>query len=254
MVELILVVGILAAEPSKDASPKLIRVLLVTGEQHPAHDWKSTTMAVRDVLREDPRFDVRVVEDPAFLESKAIETFDVILLNFAFSGKPDPGDLARENLLRVIESGQGLFVLHFASGAFMAWPEYRDFVGKVWVDNVSSHDPYGPFSVRIVNKKHPITAGMSPFDTVDELYFNLVGDRAIEVLATARSKVDGKDHPMAFVFPLGKGRVFHTTLGHDERAIRNPGTAELIRRGCAWAGKQAPVPSPVPPPVPPPVQ
>ena len=42
-----------------------------------------------------------------------------------------------------------------------------------------------------------------------------------EVLATAHSKVTGKDHPMAFVFEYGKGRVFHTPLGHDVRAHRD---------------------------------
>ena len=44
----------------------------------------------------------------------------------------------------------------------------------------------------------------------------------------------GEDHPMAFAFEYGEGRVFHTTLGHDARAIRMPGAAELIRRGAAW--------------------
>jgi len=61
-----------------------------------------------------------------------------------------------------------------------------------------------------------------------------------QLLAFARSKVTGKDHPMAFTFQYGKGRVFHTPLGHDERAIRTPGTAELIRRGCAWAASVDP--------------
>jgi type 1 glutamine amidotransferase len=29
--------------------------------------------------------------------------------------------------------------------------------------------------------------------------------------------------------------VFNTPLGHDVRALQVPGTAELIRRGAAWA-------------------
>jgi uncharacterized protein len=53
----------------------------------------------------------------------------------------------------------------------------------------------------------------------------------------ARSKMTGKDHPMAFVLEYGKGRVFHTPLGHDVRAIELPGVAELIRRGCLWTAK-----------------
>ena len=78
---------------------------------------------------------------------------------------------------------------------------------------------------------------MHDFQADDELYTCLVGETPIEVLAVARSKMTGKDHPMAFVFEYGKGRVFHTPLGHDVRAIEMPGVAELIRRGCLWAAK-----------------
>jgi type 1 glutamine amidotransferase len=82
---------------------------------------------------------------------------------------------------------------------------------------------------------------MEDFQADDELYFCLVGDHPIEILATARSKVTKKDHPMAFVSRYGKGRVFHTPLGHDVKAFQMPGVAELIRRGTAWAAGQPPI-------------
>ena len=69
----------------------------------------------------------------------------------------------------------------------------------------------------------------------DELFFELQGEASIRVLAQAHSKVTGQDHPMVFVLQRGKGRVFHTTLGHDAKAIEIPGAAELIRRGVIWA-------------------
>jgi type 1 glutamine amidotransferase len=52
--------------------------------------------------------------------------------------------------------------------------------------------------------------------------------------------VDGKDYPMAFVFNYEQGRVFHCPLGHDAKAMSNPGAAELYRRGCAWAAGLSP--------------
>jgi type 1 glutamine amidotransferase len=78
---------------------------------------------------------------------------------------------------------------------------------------------------------------MKDFETDDELFIELQGERPIEVLATARSKITGKDHPMAFVLNYGKGRVFHTTLGHDAKSLRLPGPSELIRRGASWAAR-----------------
>ncbi len=81
--------------------------------------------------------------------------------------------------------------------------------------------------------KHPITEGMAGFDTTDELYFNQRGDLPVEPLATARSKLTGKDEPLAFAYSYGQGRVFQTLLGHDAAAIRAAG--ELIGRGSLWA-------------------
>jgi len=70
----------------------------------------------------------------------------------------------------------------------------------------------------------------------DELYYCMGGKtREFRLLATARSKNTGKDHPMAFCLQYGKGLVFNTPLGHDDRACKMPDVAELIRRGAAWA-------------------
>ena len=105
------------------------------------------------------------------------------------------------------------------------------------------HDPHGPFTVNVVNRDHSITRGLpeSYRTQGDELYTGLTGRRAITVLASARSVTDGREHPMAFCFETGKGRVFHSTLGHSAEGIHVPGTAELFRRGCAWAAGREPV-------------
>jgi len=228
----LLTVVAFAASPAKTADS--IRVLIVTGYDYPGHKWRLTTPAVRGVLEKDKRFEVRVVEDPAFLESPALNDYDVVVLHFMDWKRPAPGAGARKTPPAFVQGGKGLFVLHFACGAFDDWPEYGNLTGRVW-DKKNTHDPRGPFEVKIVNPDHPVTKGMASFQADDELYFCLVGERPIDVLATARSKVRKKDYPMAFALSYGKGRVFNTPLGHDVKAIEMPGVAELIRRGCAWA-------------------
>jgi type 1 glutamine amidotransferase len=185
---------------------------------------------------------VRVVEEPKFLAARELDDYDVIVLHFMDWEQPDPGPEARANLKRAVAGGKGLFLVHFACGAFQEWPEFRDLAGRVWDPKLRGHDPHGKFRVDITDVEHPITQGMQPFETVDELYTCLAGDRPIKLLATARSKVDGKDYPMAFVFEYGKGRVFHSPLGHDVQALDNPKVGDLFRRGCAWAGGLPPVP------------
>ena len=94
---------------------------------------------------------------------------------------------------------------------------------------------YGTFRVELAKPDHPIVRGMTDFDTQDELYTCLIGEHPIEVLAQAKSKVDGKYYPMAFISHYGKGRTFHCLLGHDAKALSVPEVQELFRRGCAWA-------------------
>ena len=177
---------------------------------------------------------VTLTEDPAMLDSMALDGYDAVVLHFMNWQQPSPGAAAREKLKQRVSGGMGLVLVHFACGAWQDWPEFRALAGRVW-DPKLTHDPHGLFRVDIVDPSHPITLGMPSFETRDELYSCLTGDRPIHLLACAKSKVDGRDYPMAFVLDYGKGRVFHTVLGHDLVAITNPSVANLIRRGCAWA-------------------
>jgi len=239
LITLSVAVAAIGAEPAQKAAPDRVRVLIVTGVDYPGHPWQQTAPAIRKVLEQDKRFEVRIVEDPEFLASPAVADYDVIFLHFKNYQPLKRAMQVRGNLVNLVKQGKGLVVFHFACGAFEDWPEFVDLAGKVW-DRKTSHDPRGPFQVHIAHHDHPITRGMQDFQADDELYTCLIGQRPVDVLATARSKVTGKDHPMAFVFEYGKGRVFHSPLGHDVRSIEMPGVAELLRRGCLWAAGDRP--------------
>jgi type 1 glutamine amidotransferase len=211
----------------------------VTGEDHPAHHWKETAPVLRTLLEKDGRCIVRIVEDPNVLGTDLVFDHDVILLHFRNEKPLVHEQQARANLTRLVSEGRGLVLVHFACGAFGDWPGFGEIAGMVW-DGKNTHDPRGPFVVHPTNSSHPITRGTHDFDTVDELYIGLAQRCPVELLASARSKVTGRDHPMAFTHTAGKARVFHTPLGHDVQALQAPGTAELIRRGCLWAAGREP--------------
>jgi type 1 glutamine amidotransferase len=210
--------------------PSLKRVLVVTGHHHPAHDWRATTVALIHVLERDPRLKVEVVEDP-----EKIGPCDVLLLNYNNWKKPG---LSEEAKARWRAHAGGLAVIHFANGAFLDWPEYREkFTRRAWVEPGSGHDPFGAFQVEL--KPHEITAGLAAFETQDELYFKQAGDAPIEPFAVARSTVTKQDEPMAWAWEREKGRAFQTVLGHADVSIRQAGA--LIRRGVAWAAGLPPL-------------
>jgi len=232
---LLLISGAIVAFAADKAS-----ILIVTGVDYPAHLWRETAPTLKRILEADPRLEVRIVEDPNFLDSAALTNYAAVLLHFQNWEVAGPGAAARENLRRYVQNGGGLMSVHFACGAWHdEWPEFQSIVGRVWRGtNGSQHDPRGPFQVQIVDLSHPITKGLSDFETDDELYTCLVGEAPIHLLAQAKSAVDKQEHPMAFVREYGKGRVFLTTLGHDVKAFTNSCVPQLIRQGCAWAAKQ----------------
>ena len=225
---------------SGDAADK-VSILIVTGVDYPAHLWRETAPTLKRILEADPRLEVRIVEDPNFLDSTALTNYAAVLLHFQNWEVSGPGAAARENLQRYVQNGGGLMSVHFACGAWHGeWPEFQNIVGRVWHGSgpgKSQHDPRGPFQVHIVDPSHPITKGLSDFETDDELYTCLIGDAPIHLLAQAKSAVDKQEHPMAFVREYGKGRVFLTTLGHDVKAFTNSSVPQLIRQGCAWTAK-----------------
>jgi type 1 glutamine amidotransferase len=231
-----------AAEPATTEKPVRARIVLVTGIDYPGHHWKVTAPVLANQLRQDPRLQVSVVEDPEFLGQAALHNFDAVVMHWMNWEKPSPGPAVRENLRRFVEGGKGMVLVHFACGAFQDWPEFRNLAGRVYDPKLPPHDPRGPFAVEITKASHPVTKGLEPFETDDELYTCLAGDRPILVLATARSKVTGKDEPMAFTFPCAQGRVFHSPLGHDVKALSVPAVGELFRRGTAWAAGLPPKP------------
>jgi type 1 glutamine amidotransferase len=84
----------------------------------------------------------------------------------------------------------------------------------------------------------------------DELYSKLRGPGKMTVLATAYSDPanhgSGFDEPQLMVSRFGKGRIFHTTMGHDGLALSSVDSVVTFQRGVEWAatGKVTqPVPS-----------
>lgn len=227
---------------SAESRPEPIRVLIVTGQDYPGRAWRQTAPAIRTLLEEDPGFTVRVVEDPSALDSAMLAGYQVVLLHFQNWQTAGPGVAARAGLQRYVAGGGGLVSVHFACGAWHGeWPEFQNMVGRVWRGPQGpQHDPRGRFTVQVADSTHPVMAGLTDFETDDELYTCLVGEAPIHLLAEARSEVDQQRHPMAFVRGYGRGRVFLTTLGHDVKALTNSAVPRLLRQACAWAGGRGP--------------
>lgn len=230
--------GVLAfSVAAQAADAKKIKVLLITGDDvAPAHNWREMADATREVLDKSGKFEVKVCEDAAILESKkALDRYDVVFLSLYNAKTPTLADGAKENLLNYVKDGKGFAISHLSSASFKEWPEFKSLCGRNWVMGKSGHGPRSVFKAEIKDKDHPITKGLENFDMDDELYAKMQGDLPIHVLVTADSDWSNKTEPLAFILEYGKGRVFHETFGHDGKAIKTPSVQKLIVRGAEWA-------------------
>jgi type 1 glutamine amidotransferase len=218
---------------------KPIRVLLVTGEDHPAHRWQETAPVLRNTLNTDKNIDCRLVDDPEILGTDLIFDYEVLVFHFKNYKPLKRYEQVKKNLVRFIDNGGGLVLVHFACGAFQDWAEFEQLAGRVYDPKKPGHDPYGLFKVEYVDHNHPITKKLNDFEITDELYTCLKDSTIpVHILAESTSKIDKQRHSMAFVREHGNGRIFLTTLGHDVKSVSSPDFKLLLLHAVYWVGKR----------------
>ncbi|MDB5389347.1 MAG: hypothetical protein JWM11_4993, partial [Planctomycetaceae bacterium] len=161
-----------------------VKLLIVTGHNHPAHDWRKVTAALIPILEQDPRVQVDVTETPEDLAKESLARYQAVVLNYSSWDRDGLSDAAKQNFMKYLKAGGGLEIVHFANGSFTNtlpnktsdWPEFRtQIVRRVWdhTPGLSGHDSFGKFRVEMTaaGDKHPATRGLEPFETEDELYF-----------------------------------------------------------------------------------
>jgi len=229
--------GYCAGELEKESKGRLL--LFFGREQY--HPWQENALALREVL-ENSGFTVVMSEDPWVFTTDGMKGYDGIVLQFIMSERW-PMEVERA-FLNLVTSGMGVGIVHSANNSFVGWDEFEDLVGLLWRTEKgheprAGHDRYGPFTVKITDKKHYITRGLEDFPVTDELYRDLTKYSDYHVLAEAFSKDRQRNYPMLMVKSYGLGRVFHTVLGHDGNSIRCEGFQRTMERGMLWAIKKA---------------
>jgi len=148
------------------------------------------------------------------LDREKLRDTDLVIPNWTMGRI---GDEALKNLTEAVERGTGLAGLQ---GQFVAHPGG---------DSVA-------YRVRIAERHHPITEGLSDFDVVSELYYMHV-DPAIRVLAKTTAH-NGAAMPVAWVKSHGEGRVFYCSLGHTPDVLRIEEVKTMVVRGMKWASRR----------------
>ncbi len=169
------------------------------------------------------------------LNADNLNQYDGLLIYANWDSIPKPQEKA---LLDYVASGHGLIPVHCASYCFRNSGEYVDKVvgGQFWRHRMDT------IQTRFTQPGSPITAGLPSFRAYDETYLhhhlqadnNVLAVREIKTDQT-KDRPDQKEEPYTWTRTYGKGRVFYTAYGHDERTWSQPAFGQLLERGILWA-------------------
>ena len=127
-----------------------------------------------------------------------------------------------------VEGGKGLIPLHSASGCFKNSEWYLSTIGGQFLSHGN-----GAFTTKIISKSHPVLAGVSEFETIDETYVHQKLNPDMTILM---ENIQGSKHePYTWVRKQGKGRVFYTAYGHNDTTWKKPDFLKLVTNGILWA-------------------
>lgn len=230
-----------------------LRVLILSGRNN--HDWRTSTPMLRQMLESTGRFECKVTEEPSGLTAAILAEYDAIVSDY---NGPRLGSTAENALESFVRGGKGFVVVHGASYPFGTreilgerqtrtgkreppWPAYAKMIGVSWTEQPrTGHGKRHVFEVRFTDRSHPIAQGLpASFHISDELYHHMKIEGSPAVVADAFDAPEvngtGKREPILMTNQYGKGRVFHTTLGHDAVSLAAPGFVQTFTRGVEWA-------------------
>ena len=205
------------------------------------HEWQQTTPFVANILSGSGKFSVKITERPDTLTGIDFSKTDVVVSNWNSWPENDLRlpEQTEKALLQFIENGGGFVTFHASSSAFYKWPEFQEISTAAWIMDTTSHGKPSDTNVFITKKDHAITKDIDDFIIFDELWLNAAENPKFTVLGVASNKETEEKgiapQPAIMVAGFEKGRIFHTILGHNIKAIENPGFQSLLINGAEWA-------------------
>lgn len=240
--------------------PCRLNCVLIAGGLY--HDMDFARLELLKLLAEDQRVRTRVFENYDALD--AILAADFLI---TYTCDVVPSLAAQEAVRDWVRRGGRWYALHgtnsvlrlFDNGLYGS-PRWAPVMMETLGSQFIAHPPIAPYRVEVADPDHPLTRGVEPFETTDELYLmELHGDLHVlldtefegEATGFADEKWPRGRHPVFYIKQHGDGAVLYNTLGHcrghydmqpfldwwpnvERCAWDLPVFHDLLRRGIDW--------------------
>ena len=217
-----------AESPAEAEGP--IRILFL-GHDSEHHDSnKYFPMLSKALGRDGIYFDYYTNVEEALGDFSHLSKYDGVLL-YANHGAISVKQYG--NLKRYVTEGGGFIPVHCASACFNNQPDFVRLVGGKF-----AHHKGKEFTTTVVAPRHPAMKNVREFKAWDETYVHSGhgSDRTILMVRKPEGDDNVKEpEPWTWTRNEGKGRVFYTASGHDQRVWSRDEFHQLLKSGILWA-------------------
>jgi uncharacterized protein len=223
--KLILGVALLASVAPAEAARRINALFL--GQKASHHD--SAERYYDLITRVGQRgINVDYTDTLSSLSPEGLKPYDALII-YANWDKIDTKEQEKALLSFAREEGKGIVILHCGSYCFRNSLEFVRLTGGQFMKHET-----GEFDTTITAPEHPIMKGFAPFRTWDETYVHTAHNDESRTILQKRG-----DEPYTWVRDEGKGRVFYTAYGHDQRTWLQSSFCDLVYRGIKWSAGDA---------------
>ena len=259
---LVLIFSITASPQAQQAKrKKLLAIGMSEGFQHDSISHALAT--IERIGQQSGLWDTYIRTDTQLLtkkklsnNAKNIDYFDAVMFYTTLERPLD--DEQKASLLSFVkEDGKGFLGTHSATDTFYKWPEYGEMIGG-WFND---HPWHQKVRVNVEDREFPATKHFpASFEITDEIYQfkNYSRDRVRVLMSLDTGSVDltkknvhrtDGDFAVTWAREYGKGRVFYSSLGHEEQVWDRADIQQMWLEAVKWAmgvtqGNATPRPKP----------
>jgi len=238
------------AMPEKPVvQPQKPRTLLVfnlsNGFKHSSIPYWAKAL---DIMAEKTgAFAVEHSEDMAVFTDESLSRFDAVCFNNTTKLVFD--DAQKAALMDFVQGGKGIVGIHAATDNFYEWPEAAEMMGGIFQGH--PWNASGTWAIKLDEPDHPLLKMFEGqgFNISDEIYrthppyYSRGRQRVLMSLDMSDSATravkdfqpQDEDTGISWIKPVGKGRLFYCSLGHNHHLTWTPSILAHYLAGIQYA-------------------